>query len=293
MTWWGAAMVVFGVAGVGAAVALGAQPRDGDAWRAIAPFCKPPAEFAGDVGDYRSPLVFDDGRPVKTPADWQKRRRQILAYWHQVMGPWPPLVANPRVEVLETRRREDFTQKKVRLPIAPGLPWEGYLLVPDGDGPFPAALVVYYDAETGAGLTRGKETRAFGYGLTKRGFVSLSIGWPRAYTDGGGADVQPLSRLAYVAANGYEALATLPEVDPKHVGVVDHSFGGKWAMFAAALYEKFACVAASDPGIVFDEKRPNVNYWEPWYIGFEAGRKRKAGIPTDANPRTGAYKRLI
>jgi hypothetical protein len=42
MTWWGAAMIVFGVAGMGAAVALGAQPRDGDAWRAIAPFFKAP-----------------------------------------------------------------------------------------------------------------------------------------------------------------------------------------------------------------------------------------------------------
>ena len=288
--WW---LILVVMIGLGAASRLSAAPSEEAAWKRIAPFFKPPPEFAGDLGDYRSPLVFDDGRPVKTPADWQKRREEILAYWHKVMGPWPPLVEKPAIECLETTRREDFTQKKVRLPVAPGVTWEGYLLVPDGDGPFPAALVVYYDAETGAGLAPGKETRAFGYGLTKRGFVSLSIGWPRAYTDGGGAEVQPLSRLAYVAANCYEALATLPEVDPKRVGVVGHSFGGKWAMFAAALYEKFACVAASDPGIVFDEKRPNVNYWEPWYIGFEADRKRKAGIPTDSNPRTGAYKRLI
>jgi hypothetical protein len=74
---------------------------------------------------------------------------------------------------------------------------------------------------------------------------------------------------------------------------VGHSYGGKWAMFAACLYDRFACGAWSDPGIVFDEKRSNVNYWEPWYLGYEPGRERKAGIPTDANPRTGAYKRLV
>ena len=179
------------------------------------------------------------------------------------------------------------------MPIGEGRATDGYLLVPDGEGPRPAALVVYYDPETGAGLVAGKETRAFGYGLVKRGFVALSIGWPRDYTDGGGAQVQPLSRLAYVAANAYEALGRRPEVDGRRVGVVGHSFGGKWAMFAAALYEKFALCAVSDPGIVFDEQRPNVNYWEPWYLGFEAGRTRKRGVIRDESPRTGAYKRLV
>lgn len=48
-----------------------------------------------------------------------------------------------------------------------------------------------------------------------------------------------------------------------------------------------------DPGIVFDESRPNINYWEPWYLGYEPGRPRRRGIPSSANPRTGAYKELI
>jgi dienelactone hydrolase len=85
----------------------------------------------------------------------------------------------------------------------------------------------------------------------------------------------------------------MPEVDSKRIGVTGHSYGGKWALFAAALWDKFAAVAVSDPGIVFDEKRSNVNYWEPWYLGLDPAQpKRKPGIPTDANPRTGAYKRL-
>ncbi len=76
-----------------------------------------------------------------------------------------------------------------------------------------------------------------------------------------------------------QSLANLPYVDPKRIGVVGHSYGGKWAMFASCLYDKFACAAWSDRGIVFDEKRANVNYWEPWYLGFEPGQvQRKAGI---------------
>jgi hypothetical protein len=72
-----------------------------------------------------------------------------------------------------------------------------------------------------------------------------------------------------------------------------HSYGGKWAMFASCLDERFACGVWSDPGVVFDESRPNVNYWEPWYLGRESGLARKRGVITTESPRTGAYKRLV
>ena len=49
----------------------------------------------------------------------------------------------------------------------------------------------------------------------------------------------------------------------------------------------------SDPGIVFDEARGSINYWEPWYLGLEAGRTRKPGLVTSDNPRTGTYAQLI
>ena len=75
--------------------------------------------------------------------------------------------------------------------------------------------------------------------------------------------------------------------------MVGHSYGGKWAMFASCLYDKFACGAWSDPGIVFDESRPSVNYWEPWYLGYEPGKWRTRGVITSANPCMGPYKRLV
>jgi dienelactone hydrolase len=254
----------------------------------------PPSELAYNYGKYTSPLVFYDGRKVKTHGDWKRRREEILGRWHEIMGPWPPVIQSPRIEYLEKKRREDFTQHHVRVEIAPdNRTVDGYLLLPDGKGPFPAVVVVYYDAETGVGL--GKELRDFGYQLTKRGFVALSIGTPscRYYPDEANAQLQPLSTLAYVAANCYNALANLPNVDRNRIGIVGHSYGGKWAMFASCLYDKFACAAWSDGGVVFDETRPNVNYWEPWYLGYEAGTKRRPGVPTDENPRTGAYKRLV
>ena len=268
----------------------------------IIPFFKPPREFADNFGNYQSPLKFNDGTPVKTPADWQKRRQEILTTWRNIMGTWPPLIDKPKVEYLAKQQRENFAQYEVRVEIAPNQQKvNGYLLVPDGSGPFPAVLVVYYDAETGAGL--GKELRDFGFQLTKRGFITLSIGTPDFCSlrppykplyqhSEGQIQLQPLSALGYVAANCYNFLANNPQVDPGRIGIIGHSYGGKWAMFASCLYEKFACAVWSDPGIVFDETRPNVNYWEPWYLGYESDKQRQRGIPDSTNPRTGAYKKL-
>lgn len=260
----------------------------------IADIFQPPDEFAGELGDFRNVLKFDDGRPVKTPDDWARRRKEIRRTWHQFMGPWPPLVQRPKVEVLESQRRDDFTQQRVRVQIAPDRTTVGYLLVPEGEGPFPAVVVPYYTAETGANLD-DKQNRDYGYQLTKRGFVSLSIGTPssRHYPSVEKAQLQPLSYLAYVAANCCRALANMENVDGERIGVVGHSYGGKWALFAAALYDGFACGAWSDPGIVFDESRSNVNYWDRWYLGYEPGRPRSQGRPSENNPRTGAYRELV
>jgi hypothetical protein len=283
------------------ALALHGEER-GRAWEKISPYFSPPAEHANERGPYRPPLLFADGSPVKTPEDWARRRKEILDHWHGVMGAWPPLIERPTIETIEETRRENFTQKKVRVRVAPEETVEGYLLIPDGAERSPAVFVPFYEPLTSIGQKeKGEPLLAFGYELAKRGFVTLSIGSPgggdawKPNVPGGAQVLQPLSYLGYVAANGYNALATLPEVDPARVGIVGHSYGGKWAMFGSCLYDKYAAAAWSDGGIVWDEARSNVNFWEPWYLGREpeGGVTRKPGIPTPENPRTGAYKQLI
>jgi len=291
----------------------------------LAGFFAPPEKYRSEFGSFRSPLVFGDGTPVRTAADWQRRRKEILTTWHNRMGPWPALIDKPRVEVVNTTRRENLTQHQLRVEIALGGEMvDALLLVPDDPVPVqkrPAVLVVYYDAETGAGL--GAPLRDYGWQLAKRGFIALSIGKPNARIDFGDLSrprgepylgpvgkpvrVQPLSALAYAAANAHTVLAQRPEVDPARIGIVGHSFGGKWAMFAACLYDKFACAVWSDPGIVFDERdrrkqnpSGSVNYWDVWYLGFELGAvadPKNAGpfrkLPSEGQTRTGAYKTLV
>ena len=263
-------------------------------WQSIEALFRPPAAFEGQLGPLRSPLVFADGLPVRSAADWPRRRAEMLAEWHGVMGAWPALLDQVPMEVLSESRRETFVQRRVRLEVAPGQRIEGWLLVPEGVGlRAPAVLVPFYEPETSVGLGE-RPNRDFARQLTRAGFVTLSIGTPvgdARNPDLGSVASQPLSYYAYVAANAWTALSALPYVDARRIGVVGHSYGGKWALFAGALWERFAAVATSDPGIVFDETRPNVNYWEPWYLGFDPRvRRQVGGLPTPDNPRTGSYK---
>src|SRR6266496_2100948 len=83
-------------------------------------FFAPPEQYQSDFGKFRSPLEFADGTRVQSPADWQRRRGEILFTWHKIMGPWPPLIESPRVQVVNTTRRENISQQQLRIEIALG-----------------------------------------------------------------------------------------------------------------------------------------------------------------------------
>ena len=266
----------------------------------LLPFFSPAAEFKDNYGDYRSPLKFYDGTSVTTPGEWKKRRQEILEKWHGMMGKWPPLIEHQEFVLSGEIKKEGFTRYNIVFEWLPGQKTQGYLLIPDGKGKKPAVITVYYEPETAIG--EGSPLRDFAYQLAKRGFVTLSIGTTETtknqtyslyYPGISNSQAQPLSLLACAAANAWHLLAGMPQVDSKKIGITGHSYGGKWSMFASCLYEKFACAVWSDPGIVFDEARSSVNYWEPWYLGYYPPPWRKRGIITEQNPAKGLYPELV
>jgi dienelactone hydrolase len=272
-------------------------------WQKIAPYFASPVQFKEQYGSYRSPLKFYDGREVKNSSDWKKRRIEILDRWNGLMGKWPALITNQKLQFLDSVRKDGFTQYQVRFDWVPGQKTNGYLLVPHGKGKMPAVITVYYEPETAAGLGRPDlPDRDFAYQLCKRGFVTLSLGTTEStnsktysiyYPGIQNASVQPLSMLAYAAANAWNVLAKVQYVDSERIGIMGHSYGGKWAMFASSLYEKFACAVWSDPGIVFEDSRESINYWEPWYLGYHPQPWRKRGLITYDNPASGLYPKLV
>jgi hypothetical protein len=272
------------------------------AWEKISSFFQPPEELRDRYGNYRSPLKFYNGQQVTKPEEWTKRREEILCRWKEMMGNWPPFIKNQKPEILESTKKEGFMLYRIRFLWLPDQETEGYLLIPDIKGKKPAVITVFYEPETAIGEGDNRYCD-FAVQLAKRGFVTLSIGtsattnsktYSLYYPDIQNSVIQPISVLAYAAANSWFLLAENPEVDTNRIGIIGHSYGGKWAMFASCLFDEFACAVWSDPGIVFDDSRPNVNYWEPWYLGYYPppwnNTWRKSGNVSDAK---GLYPKLI
>ncbi len=280
-------------------------------WDELSEFFTVPEVYQGKLGKYRSLLTFDGETAkeaangtaqVRTPEDWARRREEIRTYWHSVMGQWPALLERPRMKILASEHVDNYTRHTIEIEVAANrFIGPEYLFVPDGEGPFPAVLVTWYNSADAAGLTeKWLGSRDFGLQLAQRGYVTLCLGStngedvrkPTLYES-----IQPLSYLAYTAANICNLLASLPEVQPDRIGIIGHSYGGKWAMYASCLHDKFACAVWSDPGIVWNEADPSANYWDPWYLGQDLSRspdqQRKRGLVSDDNPRTGAYRSLV
>lgn len=246
-------------------------------WHDIGSYFVVPEQWQDDMGEFRSVMVMNSGDTVNTAEQWYNRREEIKELWHASMGQWPDiLVGQSLVRLDSVLVEQDITRYKIRLRWTPNEETEGFLLIPDGEKPMPAVITLFYEPETAVGLG-SKPNRDFAIQLARRGFVTLSLGTTETtktqtysirYPEKGREVVEPLSMLAYAAANAYEALALEPLVDADRIGVMGHSYGGKWAMFASCLYDKFACAAWGDPGIVFAENKGGmVNYWEPWYLG--------------------------
>ena len=73
-------------------------------------------------------------QPVRTPADWQIRRKQILAGMAEAMGDLPDRtnLGIPTVEVVEEVKEPKFTRLTLKIAVDTGDSVPAYLYLPDG-----------------------------------------------------------------------------------------------------------------------------------------------------------------
>ncbi|GEM_PF-443284 len=192
-------------------------------------------------------LVWRDeqgtSHPIDAPADWQRRRQQILENLQLVMGRLP--ATDPAVpldlQVLESERLEKVTRKKITYQAGPGDPIPAYLLIPHGlRGPAPAVVCLHgTSGSRGRTAGVGADYARYTLELAERGYVTIAPD----YTLLGDNQTDPES-LGYTSGTmkgiwshmrAVDLLQSLPEVDGERIGACGLSLGGHNALFLAAF----------------------------------------------------------
>lgn len=194
-------------------------------------------------------------QPIRTPADWERRRKHVVAGLRRVVGelPHPARRVPLAVEMQPEERVGRFVRRKLTFASEPGSRVPAWLLVPDGEGRRPAVLCLHQTTSRGkdepAGLS-GPESLQYARALAERGFVTLVPDYP-----GFGehkwrlADhpeyVSGTLKAVWDNQRAVDLLQTLPEVDPDRIGVIGHSLGGHNAIFTAVFEPRLRAVVSN------------------------------------------------
>jgi len=199
-------------------------------------------------------------RPVTTPADWQKRRAEVLRGMEEVMGKLP---GEERRVPLEVKVEEEadagtYVRRLITYQSEPESRTPAYLCIPkdvlDGQRKTLAVLCLHptdnlvgHKVVLGLG---GRAGRQYAAELAERGYVTLSPSYPHL------ADYWPnLERLGYAGgtmkaiwdnSRGLDLLASLPFVDDSQgFGAIGHSLGGHNAIYTAVFDMRITVLASS------------------------------------------------
>jgi dienelactone hydrolase len=237
---------------VGGAVSFGAFAR---------------ASLAGSAPgrlDRSNLLLYHDAqgnvRPVRSRADWERRRAEIVRGMHEVMGRLP---GDEKRCPLEMRVEEEVeTGNHVRRFITyasePGSRTPAYLLVPKaavGGGVKAPAVLCLHPTDNKIGHKNvvglgGKPNRHYAAELADRGFVTIAPSYPLL------ADYQPdVAALGWQSGTlkavwdnmrGLDLLTSLPYVAAgAGFGAIGHSLGGHNSVFTAVLDARIKTVVSS------------------------------------------------
>jgi dienelactone hydrolase len=209
--------------------------------------------------DHSNPMLFrDDGgqvRPVRTAAEWARRRVAILQGMQEVMGPLPDANRKvpPEVKVLETVELEGYTRRKIEFAVEKGDRISAYVLIPNGlKGKAPAMLCLHQTIKIGKGSPVGigdRRTLFYAVELVKRGYVTMAPDYPYF-----GDNKEDPYAMGYASATMkgiwnhmrcVDLLQSMAEVDGERIGCIGHSLGGHNTLFLAVFDERIKAAVTS------------------------------------------------
>src|ERR1700680_2626706 len=191
---------------------------------------------------------------IRTRQQWAEQRAHILESMQKVMGPLPRTTgAPPEMLVLEETTLPEYIRKKITYLADNRARVPAYLFIPSTRfGKFAAVLCLHQTTRIGkaepAGLG-GSPNLSYAAELAALGYVTLAPDYPNfgEYTfdpyDNGYISATMKGIWNHIRA--IDLLTSLPEIDPRRIGVIGHSLGGHNALFAAAFDDRIAAVVSS------------------------------------------------
>jgi len=199
-------------------------------------------------------------QPVRTAADWERRRAAILAAAQTIMGPLPGAAKHCPldVQVSEEVDAGNYVRRSITYASEPGSRVPAYLLIPKRLLHEPqakaAAVLCLHPTDNKIGRKvvvglGGKEHRQYAVELTERGYVTLAPPYPLL------ADYQPdLAGLGYVSGTmkaiwdnkrGLDLLDGLSFVQRGNYAAIGHSLGGHNSVYTALFDDRIKAVVSS------------------------------------------------
>ena len=198
--------------------------------------------------------------PVRTAADWARRRSEIVSGMQVVMGPFPGDDRRGPVEmkVLEDVDAGSFRRLLIGYRVDADMLTPAYLCIPKDvmAGKRKAAAVlclhptdnrVGHKVALGLG---GRAGRAYGKELAERGYVTLSPAYPHLANYwpnlGGQGYVSGTMKAIWDNSRGLDMLASQAYVDTSRgFGAIGHSLGGHNAIYTAVFDKRITVVVSS------------------------------------------------
>ena len=254
-------------------------------------------------------LVFRDDsgapQPVRTAADWLRRREEILRGFASIAGPMPGPERRCPLEVrLEDEADVDtFIRRRITYESEPGSRVEAYLLIPkaalkSGAAPARGVLCLHQTHAAGKKVVVGlgnSPDDEYGVELARRGFICLATPYPWL------AGYEPdLKGLGYVSGTmkaiwdnrrGLDVLESLACVRPGNFAAIGHSLGGHNAIFTAVHDDRIRVVVTSCAFDSFvDYMDGDITGWtqERYMPRLADYRRRVAEVPFDFAELIGA-----
>lgn len=200
---------------------------------------------------------YGERKPVKTFAEWEIKRQQILDRFQMVAGKLPETTNLPpfNIHFIDSLIEDYYTRYTISFTAAENETIPAYLYVPSQKAKtkYPAMLVLHPTGILGKKIVDGQgdlTNRAYAKELAQRGYVVIAPDYPgfgdlKNYDFDNDRYQSGTMKGIFNHMRCVDLLQSLNYVDSTRIGVIGHSLGGHNAIFVGALDKRLKVIVSS------------------------------------------------